>query len=283
MTNYIIGVDGGGSKTHAVLIDESGKVVAESFSGPANVCTDLELAYVSVTSAINDLIISKKLDSHKVRVGVGVAGYCATNDRQRDEFKLRLETNYQQVVVQSDCHIACLAAHGDAAGAIVSCGTGVVAYYIKDGIGKQIGGWGFPHGDVGGGAWIGLELCKLLCKAIDGVIPQSLLLLEIFKNFANDKEKYKKWLLNAKAKDYAEIAKLIIGYIDNDVNAKQVFGASIAEISQFIQAVKVTVGKLPIKLTGGLSLYYLSDIVKKFPNISISNMPAAFGAGYLLI
>ena len=33
---YIIGIDGGGTKTHAVLVGSGGEILAEHFSGPTN-------------------------------------------------------------------------------------------------------------------------------------------------------------------------------------------------------------------------------------------------------
>ena len=33
---YVLGVDGGGTKTHAVIADEHGRVLGEGFAGPSN-------------------------------------------------------------------------------------------------------------------------------------------------------------------------------------------------------------------------------------------------------
>src|SRR2546423_1271885 len=33
---YLLGVDGGGTKTHAVIADEHGRVLGEGFAGPSN-------------------------------------------------------------------------------------------------------------------------------------------------------------------------------------------------------------------------------------------------------
>ena len=158
----------------------------------------------------------------------------------------------------------------------------MVAYYIRDGVGEQIGGWGFPHGDIGGGAWLGLELIRLLCKAIDGVIPYSPILVEIFKRFNNDKEKYKVWVLKAKASNYAEIAKLIVDYIDIDDNAKEVFDFGVTEIRKFIQRVINKTQNLPLKLVGGLSPFYLAKLVKIYPWLTVCDQSAALGAVQLV-
>lgn len=291
--NYTIGVDGGGSKTHAVLGDDGGQIVAESFSGPANIKTDPVLAYASISSAINELIQGHNLDASQIKIGIGVAGFSAL--KARNHLQQLLAKNYPNVMLESDCHVACLAAHAHSDGAVVICGTGVVGYYIKAGVGTQIGGWGFPHGDLGGGAWIGLEICRSLCLAIDGVITHSPMLVEVFARFDNDTQKYKDWLLGAKPSDYAEIAKLLIKYISfdsmdfglrqndsrEDGNAKRIFVAGIQEISRFIQAVKSQTHGLPIKLTGGLAPFYLPELVNIFPHLALSKNLAAFGASLI--
>lgn len=278
MLNCIIGVDAGGSKTHAVLVDATGKTIAQSFSGPGNIKTNGELAYTSIITTINDLIHKHNIDIKTLKVGLGIAGYVAIKTHERERFKQSLEQLYPKIILASDCHIACLAAHGNSNGAVIVCGTGVVTYYIKDGIGKQIGGWGFPHGDIGGGAWLGLELCRLLCKAIDKVIPLSPLLIEIFEHFMHDKEKYKEWLLVAKPNDYATIAKLMVKYINDDPNAKQVFNKGVDELGKFIHAVEEETNGISIKLSGGLGTFYLPELIKTFPLLTISDTDSARGA-----
>ena len=48
MNNYLIGVDAGGSKTHAVFFDKD----SQSFAGPANISKGIDIAYNSVLSGV---------------------------------------------------------------------------------------------------------------------------------------------------------------------------------------------------------------------------------------
>jgi glucosamine kinase len=278
MSNYIIGVDAGGSKTHAVLVDETGQVCGESFSGPANISKNIQTAYNSIITAIDELIINRNIDIF--RIGVGVAGYSVIENRQKLEHQLMAK--YSSVKLQSDCHIACLAAHGKHDGAIVICGTGVVAYTIKNGEGHQLGGWGYPHGDLGGGAWLGLEVCRRVCKAIDNIIPWSDLLYAIYAKFDNDYLRYKLWLLSATPRDLAEIARssFILRFLATDINASEIFKQGVHEISQYIKSVNSN--GLPIKLVGGVAPFYLNSIRQDYPEISLSETAPAFGAAFLV-
>ncbi len=279
MANYIIGVDAGGSKTHALLLNEQGQTIAESISGPANISKNVDLAYTSITDAISQLLTH--YGKLPFKLGVGVAGYSATVNRE--ELQRRLHEKYAGCILHSDCHIACLAAHKGGNGAVLICGTGVVGYAIKGEHSFQLGGWGFPHGDLGGGAWLGLEVCKLVCKAADGVIAWSPLLKAVYSKFNQDYTKYKTWLLSATPGDFAAIARLsfITEFLVNDSNAREIFDRGIAEVTQYLEIIEKR--SLPIKLVGGLASFYLKTLRYDFPELNLSEVNPAIGAAYLVM
>ncbi len=278
MEIYYIGVDGGGSKTHALLLNQEFKIIAESFSLSANIRTNLDLAYTSITTAIDELVNSYQLNCAQIRIGVGIAGYSVATNLAI--LKERLEAKYPIVKLESDCHIACLAAHQGNDGAIVICGTGIVSYIISNGISKQIGGWGFPHGDLGGAAWIGLEICKLLCKAVDQIIPYSPLLKAVYSKFNQDTIQYKSWLLKATPAEFAIVARLIPDFIATDEDAQLIFKNGLDEIRHYIALMQKT--KLPLKLVGGLSPFYLKHLQEEYKGLSLSTIAPAVGAIYLV-
>lgn len=277
MRNYTLGIDGGGSKTHAILMDSNKKIIAEFITGPANIKTDLSLALHSISTAINTILSQNHLSQFEVTIVVGVAGFSATQNLEILQSKL--QKLYVNITIISDCHLACLAAHGGNDGAILICGTGVVGYYIQNGIGKQIGGWGFPHGDIGGGAWIGLEICKFLCMAIDGSIEFSSILETLFQRFENNVDNYKTWLLKATPQNYAEIAKLLPNFIlANDPYALEILTNGSNAITVFLNAITNKTGDLPIKISGGLAKIYFRFLGQKFLTLEISNESSAIGA-----
>ncbi|MCE3268314.1 MAG: BadF/BadG/BcrA/BcrD ATPase family, partial [Burkholderiales bacterium] len=59
--SWYIGVDGGGTKTHAVLVNQDLKLIDEVYSGPANIATDVESAYISICAVIDILLKKHKL------------------------------------------------------------------------------------------------------------------------------------------------------------------------------------------------------------------------------
>lgn len=278
---YYIGIDGGGSKTEAILVDSNNTVIGSIITSSANIKTDVDSAFVSISGAIDYLLNNFNINLATVKIGIGVAGYSDINNRHL--LKNKLSKKYPHFQLSSDCHIACLAAHATNDGAVVICGTGVVAYYIKNKVSTQIGGWGFPHGDLGGGAWLGLEVCKLLCKAIDQDNLNILQLQMLYEDFFNsDANKFKQWLTNAKPQDYANITKFIFSSGQLDPSIASIHDRGLLEVSEFIQAVTNRTESLPIKIMGGLTNLYIKDLQQQFPNLTVGTNPPAFGAIHIV-
>ena len=78
----------------------------------------------------------------------------------------------------------------------------------------QVSGWGFPHGDEGGGAYLGLEAVRLTLQAYDGRVDYSPLLRAIMEKFNNDIWRLVSWACEAKSTQFDEIAPLVIEYIN---------------------------------------------------------------------
>ena len=70
----------------------------------------------------------------------------------------------------SDGYGALIAATGGKPGILLAVGTGVAAMCLNpDGRCLYASGWGFPGGDLGGGAWNGLQAATALTRHLDGV------------------------------------------------------------------------------------------------------------------
>jgi glucosamine kinase len=271
---FYIGVDGGGTKTHAVLVDDNLKQIDEVYGGPANIATDVDMAFISICEAIDTLLNKHNLPVK--HIGIGVAGYSVIQNRNL--ILEKLQKKYANITLNSDCHIACLAAHNNKDGAIIICGTGVVAYSIYNGHGTQIGGWGFPHGDLGGAAYLGLEIARFLCKAIDELVPWSQTLKELYIDFfGQDKHKYKMWLINAKASDYARITQFVFAK-PIDKFSSSLLERGVNEISELIAVLQKNNPKGSIKLVGGLAKLYIDWLQKKYPKLELNHTAPAIGA-----
>jgi N-acetylglucosamine kinase-like BadF-type ATPase len=165
-----VGVDGGGTKTLAVMTDEDNHVLGEGAAGPSN---PLRVGIANAAAAIREAIERACADAQVrkndiVAAEIGLAGARRTELRARMEDALsNLEIRELEVV--GDADIALFGATDGQPGVIVIAGTGSICCGINA-RGKRVcaGGWGPMAGDEGGGAWIARRALQAVAHAADG-------------------------------------------------------------------------------------------------------------------
>ncbi len=122
----VVGVDGGGTKTHAVILDMNLNVLGEGLAGPSNpLRVGITNAVASVREAIDKACeVAKVRRSDLVAAEIGLAG------TRRHELKVRMRETLKglgmgEVVVTSDADIALYGATLGAPGLIVDCRYGL--------------------------------------------------------------------------------------------------------------------------------------------------------------
>ena len=167
---YVLGVDGGGTKTHAVVADEHGRMLGEGFAGPSN---PLRVGVNAAAAAVREAV-DQACDAARVRrtdivaAEVGLAGVRRADLRERmRESLLGLGVNSVEVV--TDAEIALYGATGGAPGLVLIAGTGSICCG-RSARGKRVcaGGWGPLAGDEGGGAWLARRALQAVAQATDG-------------------------------------------------------------------------------------------------------------------
>lgn len=211
--DFFIGVDGGGSKTKVRIEDAQGNLLGQAISGPSNIRISVDNAWHSIRSAIEEILQQHHLSltdtQHQFHLGLGLAG-CEIPDAV--QAFLKKPQGYATVLLESDAHIACLGAHQANQGAIIIVGTGVVGYQMEAGQSTRVSGWGFPHDDEGGGAWLGLEAARLTFQWLDHRIDKSPLVEDIFAFFNHDAEQFVTWANQANSTEFARLAPLVINH-----------------------------------------------------------------------
>ena len=152
--NSVVGVDGGGTKTEAVILDANLHVIGEGLAGPSNpLRVGIAGASAAVREAIDDACASAKLRrGDLIAAQIGLAGARRRELRERMRETLTpLEIGDIEVVTNAS--IALYGATGGAPGLVVIAGTGSICCGINA-RGKRFcaGGWGPIAGDEGGGA-----------------------------------------------------------------------------------------------------------------------------------
>jgi N-acetylglucosamine kinase-like BadF-type ATPase len=169
----VVGVDGGGSKTQAVILDVNSAILGEGFAGPSN---PLRVGIANAAAAIREAIdraceVAQLRRTDLVAAEVGLAG------ARRKELSARMREallglGIGEIVVVGDADIALYGATEGEPGLIVIAGTGSICCGINA-RGRRIcaGGWGPVAGDEGGGAWIARRALRAIAHAVDGRGP----------------------------------------------------------------------------------------------------------------
>lgn len=166
----VVGVDGGGTKTQAVILDVNLAILGEGFAGPSN---PLRVGITNAAAAVRESIdraceVAKLRRTDLVAAEIGLAG------ASRPELRARMRealngSGIGEIIVVSDADIALYGATEGEPGLIVIAGTGSICCGIN-GRGKRIcaGGWGPVAGDEGGGSWIARRALRAIAHAADG-------------------------------------------------------------------------------------------------------------------
>ena len=213
--DIFIGVDGGATKTVVRVEDARGRLLGEARSGAASIRLSVTGSWQSILDGVEAALAQAGLrldDAHcRFFCGAGLAGTEIPSARERF---VNTPHPFARLVLKSDAHAACLGAHGGADGAVIAIGTGVVAYRIHRGQERQISGWGFPHGDEGSGAWLGLEALRLTLHWLDGRHPASPLLDSVFQHFHRDQTQLVTWANQTSASQFAQLAPLVVEHVE---------------------------------------------------------------------
>jgi len=166
---YVIGIDGGGTGTRARLTSAGGRVLGYGEAGPSALSHGVPAAWVQVQLAMSRACTAAglpELQSADCALGLGLSG---ANVRAQAESFTQAAQAYASLVLDSDAYTALLGAHGGKPGVIVAAGTGSIGEALHaDGRRIEVGGWGFPAGDEGSGAWLGLRAMRHAQQAADG-------------------------------------------------------------------------------------------------------------------
>jgi glucosamine kinase len=250
---YYLGIDAGGTKTRARLVDESGAVLGVGEAGAGNPRVGLDRALGEVRSAYEQALAQAGFAEAAlgdIRAGLGIAGLSRRGvlaGLQAHPFPFRA------IAFASDGAIANLGAHSGRDGAIVIVGTGSVGFGRVDGQVFTVGGYGFPLSDEGSGADLGLHAIRRSLWARDGRLPHSPMTHAVLARFNNSAGEIVDWSSRATATDYGGFAPLVMDHaLAGDPVAEPIVQEAAQRIDRLIR-VLLDRGASPCCLMGGLS------------------------------
>lgn len=170
-----LGIDGGGSKCKAIVINEDNDILGTGIAGPGNPSYGVEQATNAITQSAKLALENAGLAHIKLNelnAGVGLAG---VNLPILFEQMQVWQHPFKQMFLATDILIACLGAHQGQDGAVIISGTGSCGFSYVNGQEFIIGGHGFPQGDKGSGAWFGLQVATQVLLSLDSAIEPSIM------------------------------------------------------------------------------------------------------------
>jgi N-acetylglucosamine kinase-like BadF-type ATPase len=172
---YILGIDGGGTRTTAWLAPTGrGTILARAVAGPSNpLKVGFDDSQRQILRAATLAIRKARIKQGKLgAVVVGLAGVDRPPVYRKLDRWLRKAIPARRHLLTSDAAIAMHAAIGDAPGIIVISGTGSIAYGQDDrGHVLRSGGWGTLFDDLGSGYDLGRKAIIAALQDFDGRGP----------------------------------------------------------------------------------------------------------------
>ena len=248
-----IGIDGGGTKCKAILVNEHNHILGTGISGPANPLHGFEQATQSITESARLALIDAGYSANllaSIPAGVGLAG--VNLPVLFDQMK-NWQHPFKDMHLATDLLIACLGAHNGQDGAVMITGTGSCGFVHVDGVSEIVGAHGFPHGDKGSGAWVGLQAAKQVLLSLDELVEPTLLTDAVLSHLAvSNAVEMVEAIAGKPAAFYAQMAGLVFEAAQKD---DPVATAVVQEGADYISRVaKRLLTKQPpnISLIGGL-------------------------------
>ncbi len=214
MSEIVIGVDGGGSKTRVLVGTAEGEVLAtadgpKSAVSPGQSARSADVIADLVTRALNEIAQPGTVFPRVLYCGV--AGTGREEERRALHAALDAKELAEEVVIDSDGLIAMYDAFDDRPGILLVVGTGSIAYGRSPaGEIVRCGGWGPAFGDEGSGGWIGRRALGIVAASSDGREPATALLFPILAaTQCEDVEDLIPWAAAADARAFATLAPVV--------------------------------------------------------------------------
>ena len=170
---YVLGIDGGATKTLAAVLDLEQRAVHLAHGGPSN--EDAVGSRAAVAALVE--VAERALERAGIADGDLAAGVLAVAGTDTDAIVRQVRAaRGEDWIVVNDVVGAWAAATAAEPGIGAISGTGSNVFGVgPDGRAWRVGGWGHLLGDEGSGYWIGVESIRAALRDRDGSGPETAL------------------------------------------------------------------------------------------------------------
>jgi N-acetylmuramic acid 6-phosphate etherase len=282
----LLGIDGGGTHTVALLATPDGQILGRGVAGPSNLhSAGTDRALHALDQAIAAAFAAAGLPEQPVQSAcLGLAGA----DREAEQATLRAWSTRRKLCdclqLTTDAALVLAAGTSDNWGLALVAGTGSIAVgRAPDGCTARAGGWGYLIGDEGSGYRITLAALQAVARAADGRGPATSLTSTFLKRLHLQEPKNLVTVIYSAGWDRAALAglaPLVFEEADGDDEvARAILDDAARQLAETGAAVVRQLGLhaiLPLAMAGGCllaSLGYRNRVVTALQRLGISCQP----------
>jgi len=287
--NTFLGVDGGGSKTEFVLIDDTGALLASHQEGPAyHPEIGLDALHALLARGIGAVLAHGRVEPAALtHAFLGLPAY-----GEDSRLLARLDAMAAPLLGAGQyrcgndmvCGWAGALACGD--GINIVAGTGSIAYGEFAGRSARAGGWGELFSDEGSAYWIAREGLGLFSRMSDGRAPRGPLHGILRAHFALDDDLDLCAVIYGADQSWrsrlAQLARLVAQAAHaGDAQARDIFTRAARELAAVVQATRA---RLDVPPGTALAVSYTGGMFRETALLlePLAHALAASGAGYEL-
>lgn len=239
---YLIGLDGGGSKTIGLISDRAGNCLGRVTGSTTN----YHLVGLGQTESTLKAIVTDLLNQVNLQIAdcqsacFGLAGVGRPDDHQQVLHVCRKIGLPVRFILTHDAEIALVAGTGTREGVIAISGTGSIVYGRNhQGKAARAGGWGHLLGDEGSGYDIGLRGLRAVVRMSDGRQPSTLLVPEILTQISlTSPNQLVKWISQVDKSQIAQLADSVFQAAQaGDLTAQEIINHASRELALSVQTV----------------------------------------------
>ncbi len=165
---YYLGIDGGGTRTTAVVTDEKGNIITKKTGRTINFYSvGNETARNNLSDLMNEITAETGIKSF-TSAFIGCSALDCEADEETTDALCKGIINTEKIKMHSDVYIALKSVKGAKLPCVAICGTGsIAATEDNDGRIHVSGGWGHILGDEGSAYSIAVTALKICCQMCD--------------------------------------------------------------------------------------------------------------------
>jgi glucosamine kinase len=252
MVDYLIGIDGGGSGTRALVQRRHGETVGTGTAGPSALGQGIPQAWDNVQAAVRRAFESAGLSVPAWQRCALAAGLSGVSHAPWREAFLAQDPGFARLEAETDSFTMLLGAHDGRPGVIVIAGTGSIAEALRaDGSRATVGGWGFRVDDEGSGGWLGLQAVRHGLAAFDGRANASPLARRVWMHCGDEREALQDWCQESGQFEYAQLARAVFECEATDPVAARLLQDATSALEDLVLAIDPR-GRLPVAVAGSI-------------------------------